>query len=208
VDPAKRIDELILVLSNNSLTKRSPDTVPMRVMATTIGCSRYRGEVTGSTKTRGVGTSIDEHWTVTGLVYERFAADGFEVPRFLYHVTGGSVTWSLSGHTSGCTVKAGPVTMPVRYGYGQLDITAAISNPTWHRGYFANGGGLQQVQGTATCPNGTHTRWFGPNGYLATTLGTKYDRPVGADGVLQGTNTQQEGHTRTSTYSWRLVPED
>ena len=123
-DPKDRPDELILVISNTSLTQASPGNVPLRLLATNIGCSRYSGEASG-TSTYTTGTdSTEESWKATGLVYDRILADDIKAPRFIFNLTAGSVSWSMSGHSNGCAVKAGPATLPVRAdGYnGQLDI--------------------------------------------------------------------------------------
>ena len=47
-DAKDRPDEIILILSNNSLTQTSPGNVPLRLLATNIGCSRYTGEASGT----------------------------------------------------------------------------------------------------------------------------------------------------------------
>lgn len=205
-----RPDELILVISNNSLTQASSNKVPLRVLASNIGCSRYTGEVSGTSTYRTAQDSMDESWKATGLVYERILADEIEAPRFLFNLTAGSVTWSLSGHSGGCAVKAGPVTLPVQANgsNGQLDIRAAISSPTWNRRYFAQVYGLPAVQGTATCPGGTYTRWFGPHAsILSTSAGPLNSRTIPPDGILEGTETHTEGPLVTGTWSWRLVPD-
>jgi hypothetical protein len=209
-DAKDRPDELILVISNNSLTQASSNNVPLRVLASNIGCSRYAGEVSGTSTYRTAQDSLDESWKATGLVYERILADEIKAPRFLFNLTAGSVTWSLSGHSSGCAVKAGPVTLPVQANgtNGQLDIRAAISSPTWNRRYFAHVYGLPAVQGTATCPGGTYTRWFGPHASILSTSAGPLDlRTIPPDGVLEGTETHTEGPLVTGTWSWRLVPD-
>jgi hypothetical protein len=82
-DPKDRPDEIVLVMSNNSLTQPSSGNFPLRLLATNIGCSRYTGEASG-TSTYSSGTdSVEESWKATGLVYERILADDIKVPRFL-----------------------------------------------------------------------------------------------------------------------------
>src|SRR5204863_74785 len=104
------------------------------------------GEASGSRHSQGPGTSLDESWHATGLVYDRYLDDQIAVPRFLFHLTAGSVSWSLSGTEDGCAVSAGPVTLPLRTaGYdGLLDIHVVVEHgavPTVGRGYIANGYG-------------------------------------------------------------------
>lgn len=206
--PGDRPAELVLVLSNNSLTQASPQRQAVKLLATNIGCSRYTGEASGSTSFRTPNDSIDESWHATDLVYTRFNM-GIELPRFLFRLTGGKVTWSLSGTQYNCTVKAGPVTLPLESGgyNGAMDITASISSPTWARRYYAQGIALPSVKGTATCPNvGTVDRWFSPHSPFLSTSGMDHRR-VPPDGILQGTETRAEGSGRTSSYTWRLVPD-
>ena len=106
---------------------------------------------------RGVGTStystpsdsMEESWNATGLVYERILADDIKAPRFIFNLSGGSVTWSMTGHSNGCAVKAGPATLPVRAdGYnGQLDIRSSSgASGTWDRRYYAQAFGFPAVQ--------------------------------------------------------------
>jgi hypothetical protein len=213
-NPAERPAELLLVMSNSSLTQPSPSNVQsqVRVAATNVGCSRYRGEASGSTNVHGGDTNIDETWKATGLVYDRILENS-PAPRFLFALTGGSVSWSLTGTTHGCTVKAGPVTLPVRTdgSYGELDMRVSGSfsgpTPTMVHDYFADGFSLPAVQGTETCPSGvTLTRTFTPSTFLTTSV-TGTPRPIPGTGVLEGTDSGSVGSGRTATYRWRLVPE-
>ena len=198
-------------MSNNSLTQPSSGNFPLRLLATNIGCSRYTGEASGTSSYRSGTDSVDESWKATGLVYERILADDIKVPRFLFNLTAGSVVWSMSGHSNGCAVKAGPATLPVRAdGYnGQLDIRSSIAAVgTWDRRYFAQIFGLPAVEGTATCANGTFTRWFAPRtSILSTSTGLLYPRSVPPDGILEGTETRTDSPGLTATWNWRLVPE-
>jgi Family of unknown function (DUF6055) len=210
-DPKNRPDEIILILSNNSLTQPSSGNFPVRLIASNIGCSRYTGEASGTSTYTTPSDSMEESWKATGLVYERILADDIEVPRFIFNLTAGSVTWSMSGHSNGCAVKAGPATLPVRSdGYnGQLDIRATSTAPgTWDRRYFAQAFGFPAVQGTATCPSGTYTRWFGPRtSILSTSAGVLNLRSVLPDGSLGGTETRSDTAGLTATWNWNLVPE-
>jgi hypothetical protein len=210
-DPKNRPDEIILILSNNSLTQPSSGNFPVRLIASNIGCSRYTGEASGTSTYTTPTDSMEESWKATGLVYERILADDIEVPRFIFNLTAGSVTWSMSGHSNGCAVKAGPATLPVRSdGYnGQLDIRATSTAPgTWDRRYFAQAFGFPAVQGTATCPSGTYTRWFGPRtSILSTSAGVLNLRSVLPDGSLGGTETRSDTAGLTATWNWNLVPE-
>jgi hypothetical protein len=210
-DPKDRPDEIILILSNDSLTQPSSGNVPVRLIASNIGCSRYSGEASGTSTYTSGSDSMEESWKATGLVYERILADTIEVPRFIFNLTGGSVSWSMSGHSNGCAVKAGPATLPVRAdGYnGQLDIRASSGPPgTWDRRYFAQAFGFPAVQGTATCPGGTYTRWFAPRAsILSTSAGVFNQRSVPPDGILAGTETRTDTAGLTATWNWNLVPE-
>jgi hypothetical protein len=208
-DARERPEEIIFVISNNSLSQPiTAGSQPLRLKATNLGCTRYVGEGSGTSKLRNQLQSIDESWTFKGLVYERYLPFP-TVPRFLFRVAGGSVTWSMSGHDNGCSVKAGPATLQLSNGglNGQLEIYSAITNGVWNRRYWAAGYGLPAVQGTATCPHGSFTRWFRPNGFLSTSVGANNMRTVAPDGALEGSETHAEGTGRTSSYSWRLVPE-
>jgi uncharacterized protein DUF6055 len=213
-NPAERPDELLLVISNSSLTQASPSNVQsqVRVAATNVGCSRYRGEASGSSNLHGGDTNIDETWTATGLVYDRILETS-AAPRFLFALTGGSVTWSLTGTTHGCSVKAGPVTLPVRTDGtdGELDMrvfeSSSGATPTMVHDYFVDGYGLPAVQGTETCPNGsTLTRSFVPTTFLSSSV-TGTPRPIPGNGVLEGTESGSVGSGRTETYRWHLVPD-
>jgi hypothetical protein len=108
-------------------------------------------------------------------------------------------------------VKAGPAVLPVRSdGYnGQLDIRATSTAPgTWDRRYFAQAFGFPAVQGTATCPSGTYTRWFGPRtSILSTSAGVLNVRTVPPDGILAGTETRSDTAGLTATWNWHLEPE-
>ena len=211
VDAKDRPDEIILILSNNSLTQPSYDKVPLRLIASNIGCSRYSGEASGTSTYTTPSESMEESWNATGLVYERILADDIKAPRFIFNLTAGSVSWSMSGHSNGCAVKAGPATLPVRSdGYnGQLDIRVTSTAPgTWDRRYFAQAFGFPAVQGTATCPTGTYTRWFAPRtSILSTSAGVLNLRSVPADGILAGTETRTDTAGLSATWNWKLVPE-
>jgi hypothetical protein len=215
-DPAKRPAELVLVVSNSSLDQPSPSGVnnDMRVVATNTGCSRYRGEASGSSTVSGGSTNMTETWNATGLVYDRYLDQLTAVPRFVFHLTGGSVSWRLSGTEDGCAVHAGPVTLPVRTDGldGNLDIHSIVlhgaAGTAVSRGYLANGYGLPSVQGTEKCGNAPAlTRWFSPHTFLQTNKAVNDLKPISPDGVLQGTNTYSEGQGETASYRWRLVPD-
>ena len=207
-----RPDEIILVISNSSLTQPSPGNVPLRLLATNIGCSRYTGEASGSGNYHTPSDNIDESWKLDGLVYERILDDQIrDVPRFIFNLTAGSITWSLSGQSNGCSVKAGPVTLPLRTDGtgGQLDIRATSStSPGWNRTYFAQVFGVPSIQGTATCPGGTYTRWFPPHAsILSTSAGPLNSQTIPPSGILEGTESHTEGANVNGTWNWRLVPE-
>jgi hypothetical protein len=212
--PGQRPDELLLVVSNTSLTQPSPSGAhnDLRLVATNVGCSRYRGSASGTSNVHGGDTNIDESWNATGLVYDRYLDDNQIVPRFLFRLTAGSVTWSLTGTQYGCSLKAGPVTLPVRADGtgGQLEtevFVAPSGAPRVVRKYFANGYGLPSVQGTETCRTGTYTRYFRPHDFLQTLPDPLSERAIPGDGVLQGAYAEDDGKGSTATYRWRLVPD-
>jgi hypothetical protein len=213
-DPGQRPQELLLVVSNTSLTQPSPAGVNsgLRLVATNIGCSRYRGSVSGTGNVHGGDTNIDESWTANGLVYDRYLDENQVVPRFLFRLTAGSVTWSLSGTQYGCTMKAGPVTLPVRANGtgGQLETQSFVAHsgaPRVVRKYFATGYGLPAVPGTVTCRSGTSTRYFTPHAFLQTLPDLTSERTIPGDGVLQGAYAEDDGNGTTATYRWRLAPD-
>ena len=209
VDARDRPDEIILVLANSSPDREVSKVSPLRLIATNIGCNKYVGEASGTVSygAPGMSTHTEESFTVTGIVYKRTLADHIQVPRFIYDLApGAKVTWSMSGTQSGCTVKAGPVTVDVNY--GQLDIRSS-SNPdvTWGRRYNAYVSGMPAVQGTATCPNsGTSTRFFGPRASLLSTSGVLDPQKVALSGALEGTASPWQGSDVTANYKWKLVP--
>jgi hypothetical protein len=215
-DPAKRVAEAVLVVSNSSLDTPSPSGPDndMRVVATNTGCSRYTGEASGSYSVRGGDTDMEESWSASGLVYDRYLDQQTVVPRFLFRLTGGSVSWSLSGTQDGCAVHAGPITLPVpANGFsGQLDIHSIVvhgaAGAAASRGYLANGYGLPSVQGTETCGSSPpFTRYFSPHTFLQTNKAVNDLKPFAPDGTLQGTNTYTVSAGETASYRWRLVPD-
>jgi hypothetical protein len=205
-----RPDEIILVLANSSPYKESSNLSPVRLIATNIGCNKYVGEASGTVTygSTGMSTHTEESFTVTGIVYKRALADQIQAPRFIYDLApGAKVTWSMSGTQSGCTVKAGPVTVDVNY--GQLDIRSSSSpDATWGRRYNAYLSGIPAVQGTATCPSGTHTQNFGPRASLLSTSGVLDPQKVSPSGALEGTASPWSGSDVTANYKWKLVPEE
>ena len=205
VDPSERPDEIILVISNTSLTEASYDNTRLKLLATNIGCSRYTGEASGTSAYRVVGTSIDESWTATGLVYQRVRATP-DLPRFSFDLVAGSVSWSMSGQEGNCSVKAGPVTLPVKPKYGTLDISNPVE-PPWNRTYFATGYGLPSVQGTMTCPTGTYARSFIPRTAFLHTNAPIDPLTIPPSGIVEGSSSPWVGSNVTAKYTWRLVPE-
>jgi hypothetical protein len=211
--PGERPDEAVLVVSNSSLTAPSPSGIysQVRLVATNIGCSSYRGDASGSSNLHEVDTNIDESWNATGLVYERFLDANQVTPRFLFALRAGSVSWSLSGTQDGCTVKAGPVTIPVRSDgiNGELDMRVLVTHgavPAVVRDYFVHGFALPSVQGTATCNGTTMTRYFSPHTFLSSSVSAVL-RTIPGDGVLEGTESGAEDSRHTATYHWHLAPD-
>jgi hypothetical protein len=108
---------------------------------------------------------------------------------------------------------------------GHADGSARVVDVTFQLGGSGSGGGMSiwpaapdhdshyyagavkhlSVTGTRACPNGTTARVFLPYVLLRTALRVM-SRPVPADGVLAGTDTQVENERQTATFAWRLVP--
>ena len=206
-DPRDRPDEIILVLANSSPDQPASGAAPLRLTGTNIGCNKYVGEASGSSEygSAGMSTHTTESWTATGLVYKRILANSIQAPRFLYDLTAGKVTWSMSGTDGGCTVKAGPVTVDVPN--GQLDIrSSSYPSDTWSRAYFANAYGAGPIEGTATCPGGTFTRYFSPRASILSTSTGNTMQKITPSGALEGTSSPWQGSYITANYKWKLVP--
>ena len=207
-DANNRPDEIILVLANSSPYKDTSNVQPLRVLGTNIGCNRYVGEASGTASYSSGSTNTNESWTATGLTYERFGADSVTAARFLFELTGGKVTWSMSGTDGGCSVNVPPTTVDVRPNYGQLDIRSSSSpDATWARRYYVNAYGIGPFEGTAKCPTGTFTRYFSPRASILSTSGTLDPQRVSPSGALEGTASPWQGTGVTANFKWKLLPE-
>jgi hypothetical protein len=203
--PGRRLDELVLVISNPSPTQAGPANQPLTVLSTDVGCTRYTGTISGLAEFTPPNRDYKEKWSGS-LVFTR-ADNNTMLQNFLFNLTGGSVTWSLSGTQDGCSISAGPITLPVRSdGYnGDLNLNAFIDQPD-SRHYDAWGNFLPPVDATLHCSTGTYTESYSPHQFLATSDG--FHQPaIPADGILAGTYTYNGDPDRTVTYNYRLVPE-
>jgi hypothetical protein len=129
--PNDRPDEIIVAIANSSPYNASSGSSPLKLIATNIGCNKYVGEASGTVTygTPQTSTYTQESFTVTGIVYKRTLADSIQSPRFIYDLTAGKVSWSMSGHEGGCTLKAGPVTADLQYGQLERSRLGMSSSP-------------------------------------------------------------------------------
>ncbi len=213
---AERLDELVIVISNDSPTQDVtglPDTLSPRLSASNVGCWRWQGTSSVTTHTTSVSPATVGDVTADATVtFERqppnpLAPAGNTV---LFWVQDGSAT-GMSTSVYGCTASesgAGPMAMTD----GSLTVNLGLDQGAGgmpSRDVFMSGSSLLSSDWSLVCPgiddqSGTRND---PWGWLENPVGGD-QVVVKANGTIQGSHTQPltGDVTGSKTVIWNFTP--
>jgi hypothetical protein len=221
----ERLEELVLILSNSRFKDRGA-AAPLgdtKLVATNVGCWRWRGRVTATVHLAVAGQVQDETTAATDVVFERARAAGAPADdppsRELFHVVSGSAHWTgtVSGACSGQASRdyslvdppaATPITNLALYPYDGPSDPPEDRLGYWGLGLsFAGNPGVLGGTIPVVCSDAESVAPSLTLYWLATSRpGEITYRQVAGDGSLDGVLTfEVEGVT--SSWEWHLTPE-
>lgn len=184
----------------------TPDpAVRPKVMATNIGCWRWRGEATiRSLERPNPSIDIADHTAAT-VTFERVRLDDITASHFpeIYRPISGSVTWRRWGTLNDCTYSAGPATAAIQPDDGALSIYNYLTAGPERRTYTGSAETELHGNETLVCPSGGSTS--------ATTVLRSWLSPLAAElpqvepsgRVIYLLTTESSGGIET-TYEWEF----
>lgn len=130
---SKRVDEIVIVISNSTWIPGAADVVaprPPRVIATNIGCWQWRGSATWRFERHGVddGHPFESWMTATSEVtFERTDEILGDLQEEVYRPVAGNVSWSCGGiNGRGCS---DPILSPAAGGHEYASSTTSVATP-------------------------------------------------------------------------------
>lgn len=214
---AERLDELVIVISNDSPTEDVTDlpvTSSPRLSVSNVGCWRWHGTSSVTTHTSSVSTNAVGDETAEGTVtFERESPDpqtnaGNTV---LFWVHNGSVTGASTAVDDNCTFsRSGVGPMAMFDGSLTVDLGINLGDGTQSRDVFMFGSSSLSSPWTMVCPPDVDTSGTGDYGWLWLGNPSGGDPvTVKADGSIQGSHTETltGDVTGWKTVIWNFTPQ-
>ncbi|GAB4427402.1 MAG: hypothetical protein Kow0031_07430 [Anaerolineae bacterium] len=174
------------------------------VFATNIGCWRWEGSATVTTR-ENIVDNVTDTVEAKNLVYENARKPGQFGNTYedYFPLKSGSVTWRRQGVLSECVIDGGPKTVAAQPGDGDLDINTFITSGPFRRVIAGTGSTDINTNYTITCPDSSSFDVPWPTaGWFAVTAGQGFT--VSPDGItISGVYTDTT-YSGTITYEWNF----